>query len=141
MVASPPDSRIAAVFGGAVYQSTALPGPASYDASGRRYVFVAGPEGCQSWRYALDVEDKDGQTDPALTALLQRIFPDMPALQAWTVVECLAKLSDMPAHLMLRQLATKPAAQTLGAMGAEVVHIPLARLYITVARHALANRS
>jgi hypothetical protein len=136
MAVSPPDIRLAGVFGGAVFQSVALPGPASYDATGQRYVFIACPDDRQIWRYALDVEDKTGQADPALSAVLQKIMPDMPALQAWTVVECLAKLSDLPAHLMLRQFQSVNAGPLLQKLGAEIAHIPATAHYITIARIA-----
>jgi hypothetical protein len=135
MAVLPPDIRIAAVFGGAVYQSAALPGPASYDATGRRYVFLACPEHSQIWRYALDVEDKAGQADPALRAVLQKIMPDMPPLQAWTVVECLAKLLDLPAHLMLVHLQSLQPERLYPEI--EIDHIASAAQYIAVARIAL----
>ena len=107
MAASPADLDIAQGFGGAVVQSRDLPGPASYDSAGRRYVFVA-PD--VRWRYALDVERADTRLDAAMMALL-RGLATAPPLQSWTVIEVAAKLLDQPVHLLLRQLAVERVRQ------------------------------
>jgi len=137
MAGSPADIRIAGAFGGDVVQSADRPGPASYDAAGLRYVFVAGCDDGPAWHYALDVERKDTRPDPGLAGLLRQILPEEPPLQTWTLIECLAKLRGRPAHLMLRDvLGARPGDATRLALGFGVaIACPaVATHHITVAR-------
>ncbi|SLN70180.1 hypothetical protein ROG8370_03339 [Roseovarius gaetbuli] len=76
------------------------PGPASYDHTGRRFVFV--PAAGDTGHYALDVERRDVALDVQTVSMLAKIAPDITPLQAWTQIEVLAKLLDTPAHLILR---------------------------------------
>lgn len=84
-------------FGGTILQDAVLSGPASHDGSGRRFVFrPARPDG---HRYALDVERRDLPPPEQLAALLGE-----DAMAAWGEIEVMAKLLDIPAHLLLRRV-------------------------------------
>mgnify|MGYP003665285858 CR=1 FL=1 len=98
MVASPVDP----LFGGALLHDATRVGFAAVDHRGVRHVFVPAADGVP---YALDIERKDALLEPETVSILGAIAPDAPALLTWTRIEVLAKLTDVPAHLVMRNVA------------------------------------
>lgn len=82
-----------------------LPGPASHDGAGSRFVVVA-PAG-DGFDYALDVERRDCPIPEFLASALGR-----SAMETWGVVEVFAKLLDVPAHLMLLRFLAEGLTKT-----------------------------
>ena len=120
MAVSPADP----LFGGKILSASALAGVASIDHRGVRHVFVP-PDPAV---YALDVERIDAVLEPELVSALHEISPDVPPLLTWTRVEVIAKLTGVPAHLVLR-------AQGRGSGDAcDIRHVPHATHWITVGR-------
>src|SRR5690349_8099148 len=96
MAASPAEPRIMAkAFGGQVVIDEHLPGPASHDGSGLRFVFIAPPGNRDS--FALDVESKGAH----VPGLLDDVLGAEPMRQ-WTEIEVLAKLTNTPALVVLK---------------------------------------
>ena len=91
MVASPADLP----FGCLIVCDAHLSGPASHDGAGQRFVLI--PTEHKAYAYALDVERRDL---PAPEALAQALGPD--AMKRWGEIEVIAKLLDLPAHIVLR---------------------------------------
>lgn len=91
MVVLPANPIIARAFGGVVIISDTALGPASYDDTGTRFVFV--PAAGDLGRYAVDVESRVTAVPPLLSRLLAQ---DRPFFEAWTSYEVVAKLTDMP---------------------------------------------
>jgi hypothetical protein len=94
MVASPAE---AGPFGGTILCDDRLTGPASHDGTGRRFVFCPAPGDHRA--YALDIELRTAPPPEAIAGLLG---PD--AMQRWGEIEVMAKLLDIPAHLVLRRV-------------------------------------
>lgn len=70
----------------------------SYDSAGMCFSFLPNPQDRFGWQYALDVEDRSfGSSDHVVSAL------GGEGLQSWLEIEVIAKLTDMPAHIVLRQ--------------------------------------
>lgn len=105
----PPSARpamapvLARVFGGEIIASDFAQGPASHAGDGLRLVFF----GPTSPAVAIDVECRDAPAPVALMGWLQDL-PATAALRYWTVLECLAKLSNQPVLTLLRQIGTQP---------------------------------
>lgn len=98
MAELPAEPRIVArAFGGQVVIDERLPGPASHDGLGLRFVFIAPPGNGD--RFALDVESRSacvpGLLDDALGA---------EPMRRWTEIEVLAKLTNTPALVVLKDL-------------------------------------
>ncbi|MFN7052450.1 MAG: hypothetical protein ACK4NH_10070, partial [Gemmobacter sp.] len=92
MAASPAEP---APFGCRILCDAGLPGPASHDGSGARFVLIP-PDG-SGFCHALDVESR-AFAPPA--ALARALGPG--AMRRWGEIEVIAKLVDLPAHLVLR---------------------------------------
>jgi hypothetical protein len=94
MVESPAET---APFGCQILRDNVRPGPASHDGTGIRFVLLV-PEGTIG-SYALDVERRDlPQSEAVATAL----GPEY--LQRWGEIEVMAKLLDLPAHLVMQEV-------------------------------------
>ena len=100
MAASRSDPLLGRAFGGVVLRSDHMPGPASYDADGQRYVFIAAATDAAA--YALDVETVKTRPPDAVAALFERSGETRPFFHAWTELEVIAKISNMPCHVLLR---------------------------------------
>jgi len=122
MAASPADP-VARAFGGVVVLDPDGPGPASHDGAGRRFVFRPAETG---FRHALDVEPK---CTPLPAPLARALGGADPAL--WTEIEVIAKLTDTPAHLVLRAHA---AGAGIRPPGLEIRHCDSATHHIAVGR-------
>lgn len=107
MAASPAD----APFGGLILTEEARPGPASHDGAGRRFVFCP-PAADAGHLYALDVELRALPVPPHLGRAL-----GPQAMRHWGRIEVMAKLLDIPAHLMLRRHLAGEAAALIRAHG------------------------
>lgn len=84
-------------FGCRILCDSGLSGPASHDGTGLRYVLIL-PE-AHGFTYALDVERRDLPPPAALADALGK-----NAMQRWGEIEVMAKLLDIPAHLVLRRV-------------------------------------
>lgn len=105
MAASQAEAR---PFGGVIRCDDRLPGPASHDGTGRRFVFCPADDR----RYALDVERRDLPVPEHLARVL-----GARALRRWGTVEVIAKLLDTPAHLVLRRVLAGEGPHLLRAHG------------------------
>ncbi|WP_435257305.1 hypothetical protein ACSBLW_14450 [Thioclava sp. FR2] len=83
-------------FGCRIVCDTQLSGPASHDGAGNRFVLF--PPAIDGFDYALDVERRDAPLPEFLTALIGPL-----GLKAWGEIEVVAKLLNVPAHLVLRR--------------------------------------
>jgi len=122
MAASPADP----LFGGALLSGTTRAGLATVDHHGVRHVFIPASD---DGRYAVDFERKDTVLEPEIRSLLGVIAPDTPALLTWTRIEVLAKLTDMPAHLVMRDVARQGWARQI-----DIRHPPHATHWISIGR-------
>lgn len=104
MAVSPVEAiLLAEAFGGRILRDARHPGPASYDGTGTRFVYVpAATTETRSCRYALDVEARAVACPDSLAAALGCADDPGAALRRWTELEVLAKLTDTPVHLLLR---------------------------------------
>ncbi|MEY8120511.1 hypothetical protein AB9F26_20090 [Falsihalocynthiibacter sp. BN13B15] len=125
--ASPIKSRtIAQVFGGEIRQDATLSGPASYDGAGRRFVFHTE---MSLEAVAIDVELR---SEPASAQLTKALGED--ALARWTEIEVLAKLYDVPAHIVLTQVQSLSPQVFAQKFPAEILRCDTASHFIAVGR-------
>lgn len=101
---------VATAFGGSVVESASLPGPASHDGRGRRFVLV--PEPGDPATYALDVEPRDGSM-PAGVAAALGTCNEAEAFRRWTELEVEAKLDGTPVLLLLKGVAPRSHSVTI----------------------------
>lgn len=99
----------------------------SYDDAGTCFSFVPAVEG--QWNYALDVEkrrsDDSGYVSSALGAA---------GLSLWVEVEVLAKLTNEPAHAVLREVLAGGHAMICDVHGIEICRMDTANHWIAVGR-------
>jgi hypothetical protein len=128
MAASPAEP---APFGCTIRADATLRGPASHDGTGRRFVLV--PPAGTALRFALDVERRDR---PAPAALARVLGPR--AMERWGEIEVIAKLTDLPAHLVLRRVlaggagAAEATAALAQAQGLRLARCDTAELWRVV---------
>ena len=122
MAASPADP----LFGGVLLLGDARAGCAATDHAGVRHLFVPPADGA---RYALDVERRDVLLEPETASALRMAAPDMPPLQVWTRIEVVAKLSNRPAHVVLRALGRDGWPPQI-----EIRHPPSATHWLSIGR-------
>lgn len=129
MAASPAETPVcvARAFGGRVLHDACRPGPASHDGRGARFVFEA-PED-DGTCYALDVEARDAACPDHLASAL-----GPGGLERWTEIEVLAKLIDLPAHLVLRAALAGEAWCRPERLGIEIVRRDTAAHWVAVGR-------
>lgn len=127
MAASPAEAGSAqgGPFGGTILRDDHLPGPASHDGTGRRFVFR--PAAGDGGTYALDVELRAPAPPEALAALLG---PD--AMQRWGEIEVMAKLLDIPAHLVLRRVLAGDGPGLIRAGGLRILRADTGDLWRVV---------
>jgi hypothetical protein len=95
----PANRIIANVFNGCIISSGHLPGPASYDAHGNRYVFAKETYE-HNVSYAIDVELRDEPVPAYLSKLLCKQSSE-DIMRFWTELEVIAKLKNIPCHILL----------------------------------------
>lgn len=89
------------------------PGPASHDGTGQRHLLI--PPAGDGHLYALDVEARALPVPEALRAAL-----GPRAMARWGEIEVMAKLVDLPAHLMLRRVLAGEGPALIAAHGIEI---------------------
>lgn len=70
----------------------------SYDSMGTCFSFLPNSQSRFGWKYALDVEDRSFDSGDHIVSAL-----GVEGLQSWLEIEVVAKLTDTPAHIVLRQ--------------------------------------
>ncbi|GAB5388172.1 MAG: hypothetical protein Alpg2KO_11400 [Alphaproteobacteria bacterium] len=78
----------------------------TYDSGGNCYSLSSMPQ--PGWCYAIDIEDIIADAD---NPVLQALGADAPS--RWAGIEVIAKLTNMPAHLVLRQVLDQGLDQIL----------------------------
>ena len=130
------EESIARAFGGHVFCHIDHLGPASYDLLGRRYVFLHHPD---EFQYALDIECHDGAAPMQVTRYLTKLRIEEPPLKAWTEIEVIAKLTNTPAHLLLRRITTAGGISALRTEGIAIRRVDLPGLWLAVGRRPLKS--
>lgn len=120
-------------FGCRLLRDDALPGPASHDGAGNRFVLIV-PEGSEQ-RFALDVERRDLAVPEALA---QALGGD--AMRRWGEIEVMAKLLDQPAHLMLRRVLSGEGAALIRDNSLEIRRCDTAELWLVLGRRPVICR-
>lgn len=129
MAASPADAPLARIFGGAILRHDRLAGPASHDGEGGRFVFL--PPSGAAHAFAIDVEPRHRPAPPALAAALGR-----DAMARWGEIEVMAKLTGLPAHLVLRRVLAGGGAALAAGYGLEIARADTPGHWVVAGRRA-----
>ena len=99
----------------------------SYDGSGLCFSFL--PAVLHGFKYALDVEERcDFETSKVASALGDR------GLGFWVEIEVVAKLVDIPAHLMLREASQGRLPLSLQRHRIELIRLDTSNHWIALGR-------
>lgn len=99
----------------------------AYDCAGTCFSFF--PAADKEWLYALDVEKRRSEDFCYVSSAL-----GSTGLSLWVEVEVLAKLTNEPAHLILRQVLAGKRAMICDVHGIEVCRMDTASHWTAVGR-------
>ena len=99
----------------------------AYDVTGKCFSFW--PAADDEWLYALDVENRRSDCSGFVSSAL-----GSSGLSSWVEVEVAAKLTNTPAHLVLRQFLMGQPQAILQAHGIEFIRIDTPSHWIAVGR-------
>lgn len=99
----------------------------SYDEEGTCFSFFPSEE--SDWLYTLDVENKRSDCCESVTAALGSI-----ELAKWVDIEVIAKLLNLPAHLVLRQVLADNLITTDVECSIEIIRADINTHWIAIGR-------
>lgn len=117
------------LFAGAVVKADSESEVCSYDSLKNRFALTS-TDNC-SWHYAVDVELK---ADPLPEFIAAALSGD--AIQRWGDIEVVAKLSNVPSHLVLREFVLGRFVELVVEYGIELMRMDTESHWVVVGRRA-----